>query len=451
MDFINIISEQIILPVSDLILGQSTAKNLDFLQKSQWWSENELVEYQNEKLRQLIAHSYENVPFYNELFKKTKLKITDIKSIDDLYKIPIITKQDIRINGKKMVATNIPKSQFFSYGSSGSTGEPLHYFITKKAYSLNIAGNLRGWYWMGYQLGDLFAKLSQNPRKSIIKKFQDFVTRNKYLYAQQLTNENLKKIVEILVKKNPKIIRGYPDPLFFLSRYVQDNNIFSVRPKAINTTGNILFPENRLLIEEQFDCKVFDSYSCEGTANLFECPTHNCYHSTMEYGISEILNNDDENCRNGERGRLISTDLTNYIHPFIRYENYDILIKSDQECSCGRKLLPIKKIEGRNNDILITPKGKYLIVHNFTGYFQQKEVQSVLNFQVLQEKIDEIKLNLVVKSSFNSSDEKKIRNYWENYINDGVKITIDVVNEIPLTASGKRRFLIRNSNIKLNL
>lgn len=100
MAITNWITENIILPLSDIALGQSIKRHLDFLQKSQWWSEGDLKEYQNEKLRSLIKHAYENVPYYNDLFRKLRLKPNDIKDTNDLLKLPILTKEDIRENFK---------------------------------------------------------------------------------------------------------------------------------------------------------------------------------------------------------------------------------------------------------------------------------------------------------------------------------------------------------------
>lgn len=448
MSLRNIITENIILPLSDILLGQSVYKNFKFLQKSQWWTETELKEYQNKKLKALINHAYENVPYYTELFKKLKLTPSDIKTADDLVKLPILTKDVVRKNVKngKLIAKNIPKNKTIIKGSSGSTGEPLQFPITKEAYSFNIlAANIRGWYWMGYRLGDKYIKLSQNPRNNI-KKLQDIFTRNKYLFVQQLNSENFSNIIKNIYKYKPIVLRSYPDPLLFLVNYSQKNNILLPKLKAINTTGNTLFPEARKKIENSFNCLVFNSYSCEGTATIFECPSHECYHSAMEYAVSEVIDKKENYVK---RGRLITTDLWNYATPLVRYDTQDIIELSNKKCSCGRDLLAVKEIHGRDSDILITPQGKYLIVHIFTIYFEW--LDSVEQFQVRQDKIDVFDILLKVNSKYSPEVEKEIYNYWEKYIDEDVKIKIHVVDDIPLAKSGKRRFLIRNKNIEIKI
>ncbi len=448
MSFRNWINEFILLPGSDIILKQEIKKYFNFLMKSQFWSIDELEEYQNIRLRNLITYSYNNVQYYRELFDKLHLKPSDIHSKYDLYKIPILTKSDIQQNIKngKIISKNIHRNQIIINSSSGSTGEPLQYYMTKKSHSFEYACGIRGWYWMGFRLGDKYVKLSQNPRNNIIKKIQDKINRSLYLYSQQLIDNNFKEIIKKINKFKPTLIRGYPDVLLFLANYVIKNNIDIHTPKVITTTGNILYENARNIIEKVFKCKIYDSYSCEGGANFTECETHKCYHASMEYAITEVIK-DHKEVRPGERGRIITTDLHNFIQPFIRYDSQDFVTKSKINCICGKNLLQIDKIEGRDSDILITPKGKFLIVHNFTVFFEWFE--SIEQFQIIQNTLDKLIFLLKVNSNYTIEVEKNILKYWENYINESIKIEINVVDNIPLTKSGKRRFLIRNKSIKL--
>ncbi len=452
MPFRNRITENIVLPLSDSFSGQSVYKCLNFLLKSQYWTKSELENYQNEYLKKIIHHAYNNVPYYNELFKNLKLKPNDINTVSDLNKIPILTKDTIRKNlaNKKLVATNLSSKELKKVGSSGSTGEPLHFFTTKYAYSINIASALRGWYWMGYRLGDKYIKLSQNPRNSRIKRLQDKLSNNKYLYSQQLTDENFSSLIKEISIYKPKVLRGYPDPLFYLSKFVKRNAITNVQIPLIATTGNVLFPETRKFIENQFGAKIFDSYSCEGSTVFCEASNHRYYYGAMELAITEILS-DNKFVNYGERGRHISTDLHNYATPFIRYDTQDYITYADKTIQEKKdlNLIAIQKIDGRDSDILITPNGKYLIVHNFTGFFQNPKLNSVEQFQVIQDKIDEITIKIATNEDFNKELYNYILNYWVNYIGDNVNIKIETVNKILPSKSGKRRFLIRNKDIKL--
>ena len=449
MNLRNKITENIIVPLSDIVLGQSVYKHFKFLLKSQWWSEKEFKEYQNTKLRDLIKHSYLNVTYYEELFNKLKLKPDDFKTTIDLHKLPFLTKEIIRenINNGKLIARNIPKSQIVHCSSSGSTGEPLQYYTTKDALSFNNACGIRGWYWMGYRLGNKYVKISTHKR-SILKKIQDLVNRSKYLQAKHLTELFLKNIAKSINSYHPKIIRGYPEHLLILAKYIKNNNLNIFSPTAISTTGSVLSSPTRNLIEKQFDCKIFDSYRCEGGAYTSECETRSCYHSSMEYAITEIISNKHE-VKKGKKGRVITTDLNNYAVPFIRYDTQDYVTKSKSKCSCGRNLLAIDSIDGRDGDILITPNGKILTLQEFGGYLQHFD--SIEQYQIIQDSINHIIIKLVTNNKFNKNEGKIIYNYWNNYIGSNVKLEIQIVDDISFTKSGKLRSTIRNKNIKLNM
>ncbi|KUO61713.1 hypothetical protein APF79_03570 [bacterium BRH_c32] len=440
---INNTSEKIILKANDLLFGYKISKYLQLLLDSQWWEEQRLIDYQEKRLRELIKHSVETVPYYKDLFKDLKLKIDDIKTIRDLQKLPILNKSIIKSEGtSRFLSSSFSTNDLIKSSSSGSTGEPLFYFRTKDAYSMNIAANLRGWYWMDYRLGDKFIKLSNGLRENKLKNIQDFITRNLYLNTNPLSDDNFETILQRIAKYQPAFLRCYPDPLIYLSRYIKKYPINSFNIKAINTTGNTLFQENRREIEEAFGCKIFDSYGSEGNSTVFECPTHSCYHSAMEYGITEILDNSEKILKNGV-GRLISTDLWNYAHPFIRYDTQDLIEASIKKCTCGRSLLPITKIIGRDNDVLEFNNGQRFIVHNFTVFFQNDNQQlnkSVEQFQIIKHKECSVTLNLIVNKNFNRSVQKYIADYWSNQFE--TKVDINIVDNIPLTKSNKRRFII---------
>ncbi len=449
MSFYSRMTQNLVLPLSDAVLGRSVSKYLRFLDKSQWWSPEELKEYQNEKLRALVKHAYTNVPYYHDLFNERKLTPDDIRTTDDLLKLPVLTKEIIRKNfPHRIVAKSIPKKQMMFQGSSGSTGEPLQYYITKDAYSFNVACVLRGWSWTGFSLGDKYIKISQNPRQGLINKIQDRIHQCQYVHSQSLTPQNIIDIVGVIRRSRAKLIRGYPSTLYVLSEYIKEKGIDDIKPFAVTTTGEILFPYMRNLIESQFHCDVFDAYSGEGGANVSECSTHETYHISAEYAFTELIDNG-ERIQSEGRGEVVSTNLWNYAVPFIRYNVKDVAVLKNKKCSCRRGLPVLEKIEGRDSDILTTPSGKRLIVHYFTGYFEW--VDTVTQFQVVQDTIDKITLRLVPNSKFDDEARLKIQNDVREYIGSDVSLEIKIVDDIPLTRSGKRRFVISEVTPRLGI
>lgn len=439
------------LPLSDLVTGNTISSSLSFLEKSQYWSREQIDEYQNIKLRSLIHHSYKNVPFYNELFNDLRIRPEDIHTKEDLIKLPIITKDDLKKSKGKHLATNINSKHLVFSSSSGSTGEPFQFYKTKESDSWVTASAMRGWGWMGYNLGDKYVKVSMNPRTSRIKKIQDIINNSSYLSSTQLNAYEFDLINEDITKFNPKFIRCYPVPLYFLAQQIEKDNKFykGSKLKAINTTGSTLTKEVREKVEKVFGAKIFDAYSCEGGAVFFECPTGKYYHPAEEYAIQEYIIDNYTQSDIEKPVRHITTDLHNYASPFIRYDTQDYVVLGENElCSCGRHLSNIKKIKGRDSDVLVTPSGKFLIVENFVAYFEW--ISEVDQIQVVQDKVDEVKINIIVNNAFNKITFEKIHSYWKYYIGLDVKVLLVIVDEIELTPTGKRRTVIRNPNIKID-
>lgn len=448
MSYYNYLSEKAILPLSDLVLGMKISSSLAFLQESQYWSRNELSAHQFIRLKELINHAHSFVPYYKNLFLKLNIRPEDFRSLSDLQKLPILTKATIKQEGiEKFASTVIKNNKRILNSSSGSTGEPLFYYNTREAYSMNLASSIRGWYWMGYRFGDRFIKLSQNIRETTVKKIQDKITRNLYLAVNPLTNSNFDHILNEIDHYKPGFIRCYPDPLLFLARYKKNHPEFTHTPISIATTGNTLYPETRREIEDAFGCKVFDAYNCEGNSTVFECPNHTCYHSSEEYGISEILDEENNPVSSGT-GRLITTDLWNLAHPFIRYDTQDLVETDDIPCKCGRSLLKINKILGRDNEILIMENGRKFIVHNFTGFFQSDSPninRSVDQFQVVKRRDDTVLIRIIVNARYNNQVKDYILKYWEAEFK--TKVIVEKVEQIPLTVVGKRKFILNEEQL----
>lgn len=429
------------LSLSDIITGNSVKRKLMFLLESDKFSKEQIADFQNKRLQLLLKHAYEAVPYYHDLMNQKGLRPQDIHGIQDMHKLPVLSKSIIKKEGlERFSSKHFPLSKTMKQSSSGSTGEPLYYITTKEAYSMNLAANLRGWHWMGYRLGDKYIKLSQNPRKSPLKRLQDFFSNNLYLATNPLVDNNFDFILHQVEKFKPKIIRCYPDPLLMLARYKRERNNFTYTPNAITTTGNTLFPETRKEIEDAFGCKIFDSYSCEGNSTVFECPTHSGYHSAEEYGISEVIDQEGNPITHGI-GKLISTDLWNLAHPFIRYDTQDFVEIDSEPCACGRSHLKIKRIIGRDNDIIETVKNRF-IVHNFTIFFSRPDLPifgKIEKFQV--RKLEHsVVFNLVVNDAYNSEAENFLINYWGEEM--GMKIEVSLKKDIELTSSGKHKFII---------
>src|SRR3989344_1261677 len=425
----NSICKNIFLPLIDIANRTTIKRKLEFLNKSQFWSKKTLEEYQNEKLRKLIMHAYKNVLYYKELFDKLHIKPIDIKTKKELKKLPILTKELIRKNFNKLVAKN--PSKMTLYATSGSTGEPMSFYIDKEADSWKWACELLGWQWAGYNLGDKHALLSGNPKRGK-KKIKDILMRCLYLSTNKIDNNILKNYLNSIIKQKIKFVAGYASAIYLLAQTAKKNKI-NYKLNGIVTLGETLFPVHRKLIENTFDCNVNDTYGLGGEGLIIadQCEK-GMYHVHMENVIVENIENE-----------CIVTGLNNYAMPLIRYKTGDLIKNSLKKCSCRRNLDCIEEIKGRTSDIIKTPNS-LLILQFFVVLFEN--IDSVKQFQIMQDKIDSITLNLVVTSKFGRIEEEKIRKSIFKACRQDINIIINKVNSIPRTKTGKNKFII--SNIK---
>ena len=436
----------LLFPAIELHSGTNIQQHLAALNKSQWWSKEQVEELQNKKLRDLIHHAYTNVPYYHRIFSQQGITPEDIRTKDDLKKIPVLTKDDIRKNLPDLIARNVPKSQIIESHSSGSTGEPLKYYIDKRSYSAGWAQTFRCWSWAGFQLGDPYVKISLNPRTSTFKKIQDRILQTKYIYAAGMTDTSISQEIEKIQHFNPKIIRNYASHMYMMAKLMERNNI-QYYGATVATTGSMLYPHYREVIEKQFNCKVFDAYGGESTAVSFECNEHNGYHISDEDVIVEFLKGT-EHVAPDEPGRIVITNLDNFAMPVIRYDIKDIGTYTDESCPCGRGLSLMKSIEGRESDIISTPSGDLIVVHFFGILFGH--IRGVDQFQITQERIDQLTVKIVKNQHFTEKDLDYVKEEIQRRAGPEVKLTIELVSEIPLYGnSGKRRYVISHVPLKI--
>lgn len=433
------IFRNLLFPVMEHYYGTNIQQYLAWLNKTQWWSKEELEELQNKKLRALVDHAYRNVPYYHKIFREQNLHPEDIKSKEDLQKLPILTKETIRKNLPDLLARNMDKGSIMERCSSGSTGEPMKYYIDKNTYSSGWAQTFRCWSWAGYNLGDPYVKISMNPRTTLIKKIQDKLLNTNYIYAMGITENNIIQELNKIKNFNPKIIRGYASYIYGIAKLMEKVDI-DYSGATIVTTGDMLFSHYRKVIEKQFNCKILDGYGGEGTPIAFECELHEGYHISDEDVMVEFIK-EEKHVSPEETGEIVLTNLNNFAMPFIRYKINDLGRFSEECCSCGRGLSLMKSIEGRDTDIVVTPNGDFVVVHFFTFLFEH--IEGVDQFQVVQEKIDKIFVKIVKNYKFTINDLNYIKNEIHRKVGADVEINIEFVDEIPLSGrSGKRRFVI---------
>lgn len=420
----------------------STYKNVV---KNQWNSYDEQKKQQEKKLRYMINFVYKNVPYYHKLFNELKLSPDDIKTINDLEKLPILTKDIIKSNWEDFKPASLSSMACNEQATGGSTGTPFKYRLLKSDRFLSAALLYRGWGYAGYELGDKMvfiagASLDVGNKSPFNKNIHEATRNIRKCSSFDMGKSDMEHYTKVLNSFKPKFLRGYPSSIYFYAKWIQENDISIHLPDAVSTTSEKLLPYMREAISNVFNCEIFDAYGLnDGGVSAYECTEHNGLHIDTDRSIMEVVDDSSFQLEEGQ-GDIIATSLHNYAMPFIRYQTGDMGHIIEDKCSCGRGSKLLKEILGRSVDILQTPEGK--AVHGwFFLYIMWEYCQGVKEYQVVQKQLNHLVIKLVIDDSFDEIQLDKIRklvkeksSFWN--------IEFKFVDCIERTKAGKYKFII---------
>jgi phenylacetate-CoA ligase len=415
-----------------------------WLMKNQWSKFHELKEQQEKQLRVMIRFAYENVPYYHEEFRKLGLYPDDIKQIKDLEKLPLVNREIIQKHWKEFMPLNLKDFRYYERATGGSTGTPLKYRLEKFDRFLGGAVMYRGWSYGGYNLGDRMvflagSSLEVGVRSNLSNKLHELLRNTKFLSSFDMGENEMRSYVDVINRFKPMFFRGYASSLYFFAKWIDENDVRIHKPRSVFTTSEKLFPEMREIIENVFECEVYDGYGLnDGGVNACECSEHCGLHIDTERSIMEIVDSNNNQIDEGE-GRIIATSLYNYAMPFIRYETGDIGYLVLDKCGCGRQYRLLREVIGRTVDFLVTPDGK--MVHGwFFLYIFWNYCKGIREYQVVQTNKDRIVIRLVIDSNFDPSQLDLIRNIVKRKGFDW-EIEFEFVEKIEKSRSGKYKFI----------
>lgn len=414
-------------------------------EKNQWYSLSDLTEYQNEKLRALIKHAYHTVPYYTELMKKLNLHPDDIKTVNDLYKLPLLTKQDIKNNFNKLISLKFNK-HFLRHGhTSGTTGSPLDLVYDIQTCVVHHVADWRQKNWAGLKYGGPFASVQGRlivPIKQSSPPFwrKNHINNQLFMSSFHLREDTIPYYFNKIKMDGIKYIEGYPSTIYILAMYLNKRNqTFPLN--AVLTSSETLYEFQRASIEKAFCCKVFDYYGmAERAVFATECEYHQGNHLNMDYGITEFVNNQNEIVSEGEFGRIVATSLHNWAMPLIRYQTNDSSSCDYSTCQCGRGFPLMKNVTTKDESIVTLPDGRLISPSVLTHPF--KPMVNILESQIIQENKNEFIIKIVKNEKYSQTDEDKLLSAFKERLGKDLIFKFEYVDEIPRTKNGKLKWVI---------
>lgn len=433
----------LIFPIHERLKHHSTVSVRKQQEESQWWSPDRLAALQLERLRQLLTRAQNHVPYYRELFAALNFDARSINSLDELQRLPFLTKAIIRQNQEQLKADNAERLARFNTG--GSSGEPLIFFIGNERVSHDVAAKWRATRWWNVDIGDPEIVVWGSPieltSQDHVRQIRDRLLRTRLLPAFEMNEANLDGFVDTIRATRPAMLFGYPSSLSLIARHAEK------RGKTMNDLGiKVAFVTSERLYDHQcddiarvFGCAVANGYGGRDAGFIaHQCPQGGM-HLTAEDIIVEIVDKDGQPVPKGQAGEVVVTHLATGEFPFIRYRTGDVAVLSTQSCSCGRGLPMLEEIQGRTTDFVVAADGT--IMHGLAVVYPIRDIPGIASFKVVQETIDRIVVQIVVGDQCSGDVEGLIMKGIKARLGQTVEVLVRRVEDIPREKSGKYRYV----------
>lgn len=459
MTVYNYLDRYIFLPLGDWVYGSNVVAKLEETRLNETLSEAGLRELQNRKLQHLVQHCYTTVPYYTRLFDSYGIKPEQICSREDLHLLPVLTKQIIRDNYDDMFSTAVNPKRLRKSSTGGSTGTPLKFCTDAAEWSSWKASTLRAWEWYGLHLGDKIFSLggsSINKRKQLLSLkglYDRVIMRNHKYSSSDVTDQAMQRNYEALMALRPKAVRGYGSSLYILARYIEKRELPLCPIKVVLTTGEVLMPEYRRKLEQVFHAPVYDEYGAsDGGILSHECPQREGLHIAEDLCVIEITDKQGNPLPAGTTGFVCTTDLNNYVFPFLRYHVGDMAYIKQTSCSCGRHTRLIGEVMGRAGKLMynkagipISPTVLPMMFYpelNYHNLEYQKVYNKIDKFQIRQDYQGDITILLKLKDPAEQHEQFDyiVTNYRNHFV--GSQVSLEFVDEIPCLPSGKEDYCV---------
>jgi len=395
-----------------------------------------------------VSYAYENVPLYRRKLSQAGLRPSDIKAVEDLKKLPMTTKDEIRRNLNEVLSKEYEVSRLQAHRTSGSTGEPLYFYISDVEDEYRKARHLRANAVCGQKLRDRYVTIthplyfSQTTRLQRLMRF--------YAPIPVSVFDDVDRQISTIERLKPDIIDGYASSLLLLAKRVEEKGVKTVRPRFLISGADLIDKNSRKYVEKVFNVPFYDQYACAELERLaWQCEERAGYHIDADSLIMEFVDANGEESSHGETGEMVCTSLFNHAMPFIRYRVGDVgQVSEEDTCPCGRTFPLIKIMEGRKDALIILPDGRAMSSFAFIAAMYQLSFYSEIEqFRVIQKKDNLFNFLIRLKKDRvdQKSAERELIELFRRVLNvngDELTFEVDFVDSIPLDESGKFRIVI---------
>lgn len=383
----------------------------NILLESQYWGIDRLLDYQNNVLKILINTAYYGSKYYRDKFDKLKLKPNDVNNLNDLKKLPILSKVEL-LRNREIIQIKKKGEKLFFAETSGSTGEPLVFFRDKQWDAWMRASLYRGYSWYNvnpWERNGFLWGYNFSISKAIKVKFLDELQNRFRLFSYNKDN------IRIFLNKleSATFISGYSSMIYEIAKDINNNYSRCYNIKMAMGASEKIFDSYQEEVMKAFGVKMINEYgAAEAGIIAFECPNGNM-HINMETVIVEEENNE-----------IIITNLISNSFPIIRYKLGDYIeLDNNIKCECGRKHFIIKEVLGRTGKVIYGCKERY---PSLTLYYVFKNLainkKIILNYVAVQNNIGSIEL--YIERKLGAIEKELLMIEYNKYFKDDLRLTL---------------------------
>ncbi len=400
----------------------------------------DVVAFQNERLRRLVAHAYHRVPYYRGLFERHGIKPEDIGTIADLARIPITDKRDLQaLAVEESFERGVDAARLVTHRTSGSSGEPLTIRRTWLEERLLGAFRLRAMHQLGLRPWDRRVRIVRmRPPDPTNDRLSQRALRAMGLYRHAAVDCALstEQLVSALRDLRPDVLVGFPGVLSEIAAVLSDDDRRAIRLRFIALGGEVATPLMRRQISEGFRAPLFEVYACyEVGLVAWQCRETGALHVCDDAVCWRCLRTVDRGGGRARRGR--GDGLALFAMPFIRYRLGDLVTRGVDACPCGQPFAVIGAVQGRMIDYFPLPDGRNL--HPYEIVSAVVDSLWIRQYRLLQERVDRIVLEVVPATTPSAADVALLEDRIGKLVGREVAVVVTLVPEIALEPGGKFR------------
>jgi phenylacetate-CoA ligase len=428
-----------VLRLSHRLRSSPTLDVLERIRDEPFATPEEARRRQLERLRGLLRHCGANVPYYRDLFARHGIVPDEVRSLADLGRIPVLTKADVAAHGEAMIAQDHDRDSMLAHHSGGSTGVPLRFYRDPAYVTDSEAGTYRNMLQCGWRPGEMIAffwgwndRLAAMGRTEFLAR--QYVRRMYQFDPFRSGDEDMLAWWRTWRMIRPKVALGYASTIARFARFLRDRQLAPPRLLGVFTTAEKLFPQQREIIADVFDCRVFDCYGSSEVQNI----ATECALGRMHINADYVVVETDETARTGDSAPLLVTSLRNLAMPFLRYRNEDCGDLLDGTCDCGNGFPLMSLNVARVSDSFRLPDGRVVHGEFFTHLLYGSE--GIDRFQFHQIAPDSIVLRYVPAPGDPTPALRAAAAQIDALAPGRIRVEIEAVADIPLSTAGKHRF-----------